>query len=83
MNHHDCPLHSMTSRVILAIFLRLPQMMQATLSLHPQVYYTLLCKIQDPVIQLGSGTTSAMSQTLNLILNATLSTDIDQIVSVS
>ncbi|KAJ3739588.1 rRNA processing/ribosome biogenesis-domain-containing protein [Lentinula detonsa] len=72
-------LRSMASRVIMAVFLGLPQMMPATLSLHTQVYHTLLCKIREAAIQLGSGTTSAMSQSLNLVLSAASSTGIDQV----
>lgn len=69
----------MVSRVILAIFLGLPQTMPASLSPYPQVYHTLLSKIREIAVELGSGTTSAMSKSLGLILSAASSTNIDQV----
>ncbi|KAE9410119.1 hypothetical protein BT96DRAFT_953314 [Gymnopus androsaceus JB14] len=63
-------LHSMASRVILAVFLGLPQMMP--------MYDSLLSKIREIAIELGSGTTSAMSKSLGLVLDATSSTNVDQ-----
>ncbi|KIK67924.1 hypothetical protein GYMLUDRAFT_36732, partial [Collybiopsis luxurians FD-317 M1] len=71
-------LHSLASRVILALFLGLPQMMPARLSPYPYVYDALLCKIREAAIELGSGTTSTMSKSLNLIIGAVLNTNIDQ-----
>ncbi|KAJ3935036.1 MAG: rRNA processing/ribosome biogenesis-domain-containing protein [Lentinula lateritia] len=68
-------LHSMASRVILAIFLELPQMTPATLSPYPQAHHAVVQKIRDTAVQLGSSTTSAMSQSLNLVLSATSGTD--------
>ncbi|KAJ3892096.1 rRNA processing/ribosome biogenesis-domain-containing protein [Lentinula edodes] len=68
-------LHSMASRVILAISLELPQMTPATLSPDPHAYHALVQKIRDTAVQLGSSTTSAMSQSLNLVLSTTSGTD--------
>lgn len=75
-------LHSMASRVILAIFLELPQMTPATLSPYPQAHHAVVQKIRDTAVQLGSSTTSAMSQSLNLVLSATSGTD-DQVRKIS
>jgi len=52
--------------------------MPATLSPYPQMYDSLLSKIREIAIELGSGTTSAMSKSLGLVLDATLSTNVDQ-----
>ncbi|KAJ3907656.1 rRNA processing/ribosome biogenesis-domain-containing protein [Lentinula edodes] len=68
-------LYSMASRVILAISLELPQMTPATLSPDPHAYHALVRKIRDTAVQLGSSTTSAMSQSLNLVLSTTSGTD--------
>ncbi|KAJ3813902.1 rRNA processing/ribosome biogenesis-domain-containing protein [Lentinula aff. lateritia] len=68
-------LHLMASRVILAISLELPQMTPATLSPYPHACHALVQKIRDTAVQLGSSTTSAMSQSLNLVLSATSGTD--------
>ncbi|KAJ3757971.1 rRNA processing/ribosome biogenesis-domain-containing protein [Lentinula raphanica] len=71
-------LQSMASRIILAVLLELPQMIPSTLSPHIQVYHTLLNKIRQAAIQLGSGATSAMSESLNLVLTAASSTEIER-----
>ncbi|KAF5390544.1 hypothetical protein D9757_002613 [Collybiopsis confluens] len=62
--------HSMASRVILAMYLGLPQMMPATLSPYAHVYDALLSKIHEAGTLLASGTTSAMSKSLSLVLSA-------------
>ncbi|KAF9076870.1 rRNA processing/ribosome biogenesis-domain-containing protein [Rhodocollybia butyracea] len=72
-------LQSMASRVILALFLGLPQIIPTTLSPYPQVYGLLLSKIHEIALELGSGSTSAMSKSLNLVLGAASNMDIDQV----
>lgn len=72
--------HSIASRVLLSINLSLPLVAPSHLSSNLTLYIRVREKIQKLCLELGIGTSSAMSKSLNLVLN---SGDLSRLVSYS
>jgi hypothetical protein len=68
--HLAAAVHSIASRVLLSMLLVLPQMPPASLSLDPALHGRVLAKAHELCTELGSGTTSAMSKNLGLVIRA-------------
>jgi pre-rRNA-processing protein RIX1 len=64
--------HSISSRVLLSMLHALPQMLPTSLSPDPTLHGRLLGEVQAISAELGSGTTSAMSKSLGLVIGAVL-----------
>jgi len=62
--------HSIACRVLLSILLVLPQMPPASLSPDAALHGSVLAKTHELCAELGSGTTSAMSKSLGLVIRA-------------
>jgi hypothetical protein len=62
--------HSIASRVALSLLLVLPQTSPASLSVDLTLHGQVLTKVHEICAELGSGTTSTMSKSLGLIINA-------------
>lgn len=70
--------HSIASRVLLSINLSLPLVAPSHLSPDLTLYTRVREKVQKLCLELGTGTSSAMSKSLNLLLN---SGDLSHLVS--
>lgn len=66
----DTATQSLTSRVVLAVLLTLPQMPPSLISPSTGFYEKLILSIQQTATRLASGTTGTMSQSLPLVINA-------------
>jgi hypothetical protein len=73
--------HSISVRILLSILLTLPQMTPSSLSPDPTLHGLLCKKIELLCIELGSGTTSTMSKSLELVMGSILECGISKIVS--
>jgi hypothetical protein len=73
--------HSISVRILLSILLTLPQMTPSSLSPDLTLHGLLCKKIELLCIELGSGTTSTMSKSLELVMGAILECGISKIVS--
>ncbi|KAH7930701.1 hypothetical protein BV22DRAFT_1000146 [Leucogyrophana mollusca] len=62
-------IHSLASRVLLSISLTLPIVAPSSISPHPTLHGQLLGKVAEMCVELGRGTTSAMSKSLGLALS--------------
>ncbi|KAF5358971.1 hypothetical protein D9758_004780 [Tetrapyrgos nigripes] len=69
--------HSVASRVILSALLYLPQTAPGLVSPDLQVYEQLTSKIQNIAVELGAGTTTAMSKSLALVVRASSMAGLD------
>ncbi|TFK43691.1 rRNA processing/ribosome biogenesis-domain-containing protein [Crucibulum laeve] len=65
-------LHSLTSRILLAMLLALPKMSPALLSVDPSLYSVVYQRVQTICIELSIGTTSVMGKGLPLIIEDVL-----------
>jgi hypothetical protein len=64
--------HSIASRVLLSMLLVLPRMSPASLSPDPPLHGRVLAKVHEICAELGSGTTSVMSKSLGLVIQASI-----------
>ncbi|THV08346.1 hypothetical protein K435DRAFT_740384 [Dendrothele bispora CBS 962.96] len=64
------PVCSIASRIILSALFYLPQTSPSLVSPDPRIYEQLVTKIQTIAIELGAGSTTAMSKSLPLVVRA-------------
>jgi len=73
--HLAPPIHSLTSRVLLSMLLALTQMSPALLSPDLTLHGRVLGRVREICVELGSGTTSAMSKSLGIVIRAGTAVD--------
>ncbi|KAJ6628867.1 rRNA processing/ribosome biogenesis-domain-containing protein [Mycena sp. CBHHK59/15] len=64
--------HSISCRIILSVLLALPQMSPASFSSDLRLHSLLLERVQNLSMELGAGSSGGMSQSLGLVLGASL-----------
>jgi len=69
--HLSSAIHSLSSRVLLNVVLSLPLMSPASLSPNPRLHVDLSQLVLAISMEIGSGSTTAMSKSLGLIVRAT------------
>ncbi|CAK5275479.1 unnamed protein product [Mycena citricolor] len=73
-NHTLSPaLHSISSRVVLSIMLKLPQISAAAVSADHLLHGEVTAVVQDMTLELSTGSTGGMSKSLGLVINSNLS----------
>ncbi|KAI0700754.1 rRNA processing/ribosome biogenesis-domain-containing protein [Cytidiella melzeri] len=68
-------IQSLTGRILLALFTSLPHIPPGLLSFDLSLHSQLHAKLQQGCITFASGTTSNMSKSLGLVINASVATD--------